>query len=183
MQEEFDLGRLLGRREAFSFIGARCSAAEAVTLHEIREKKAYLPRCKDWEEFCTTHLHMSRTQANRIIRLLEEFGPGYFELAQLTRISPETYRAVEPYIEENALHLGDETIELRPENAARITAMIAEIRQGTPAPDPVEAVEKRIAGMLKLLAAVAQAGSNRERLAAAVGELRGRLEEVERQLA
>ena len=129
MQEEFDLGRLLGRREAFSFIGARCSAAEAVTLHEIREKKAYLPRCKDWEEFCSTHLHMSKTQANRIIRLLEEFGPGYFELAQLTRISAETYRAVEPVVKDHALHFNGEVITLDPENARRVAAAVALLRR------------------------------------------------------
>ena len=101
----------------------------------------------------------------------------------MRRISAETYRAVKPYIEKNALHLGDETIEFVPENAVKISAMVAEIRQGSPGPDPVEAVEKRIAGMLKLLAAVAQAGGSRERLAAAVGGLHTRLEEVERQLA
>ena len=89
MSDDLTLGRLLGRREAFNLVAARCSAAEAGQLREIRATKNYLD-CGDWEEFCWKHLQMSRENANRIIRLLEELGPQYFELAQLTRISPQT---------------------------------------------------------------------------------------------
>jgi hypothetical protein len=33
---------------------------------------------------------MTSNHADRIIRLWQEFGAGYFELAQLTRVSAET---------------------------------------------------------------------------------------------
>jgi hypothetical protein len=60
----------------------------------LRENKLYKRVSPDWREFCDGYLNINRGQADHIIRLLDEFGPGYFELAQLTRISPETYRAI-----------------------------------------------------------------------------------------
>ncbi len=52
------------------------------------------PRCAEsWLEFCPKYLKISRTEADRTIKLLEEFGPTYFEmrgaLAKKTPESPE----------------------------------------------------------------------------------------------
>jgi hypothetical protein len=43
---------------------------------------------------------------------LEEFGPAYLELCQLKRVSPETYRAIAPHIENGVLHHNGEALEL-----------------------------------------------------------------------
>src|SRR3954451_14624965 len=91
MKNDLDLGRLLGQREAFNVVAARCSAADATLLRDMREQKVFEGRCADWGEFCEKYLHISKTNANRVIRLLEDHGPQYFEVAQLTRISPSTY--------------------------------------------------------------------------------------------
>src|SRR5207253_4510247 len=104
MTDDLTLGRYIGRREAFNVVAARCSAADAVLLREMREKKVYLNQAKDWGEFCVQHLHLSRESADRLIRYLNEFGPSYFEVTQLTRISPATYRAIAPAIQGQALH-------------------------------------------------------------------------------
>ena len=37
-------------------------------------------------EFCSEHLGMSHTHANRLIGYLDEFGLAYFEMAQFTGI-------------------------------------------------------------------------------------------------
>jgi len=184
--DDFALARVLGQREAFGFTAARCSAAEALLMLSIREQKAYLSRCPTWAEFCETYLHMSKAQANRIIHMLKEFGAPYFDLQQLTHITSDGYRAIQPYIEDNQLHFDDEEVDLLPENAVRVAAMVKKIRAElppSPAPDPVVAVERRIDGMLKLLVAVTAAGGDRVRLAAAVNDLRLKLEDLERQLA
>jgi hypothetical protein len=39
---------------------------------------------------------MSKPHASRLIRLLKVFGPSYFQLAQLTRISPADDRTLAP---------------------------------------------------------------------------------------
>jgi hypothetical protein len=126
---DFELGQMLGSRKAFASVAGRCSAAEAECMRRIRDRKLYLPRAADWDEFCGKFLGVSRTQANRLIRYLEEFGPGYFELAQLTHISPAQYRAIAPAVRENNIHVSGEAIALLPENSERIAAAIAELRR------------------------------------------------------
>ena len=142
MNADVILGRLLGRREAFSLVAARCSAAEAQTLREIREKKLYLNLAADWGGFCVKYLHMGKANANRIIRLLDEFGAAYFEVAQLTQISAATYREIAPSIDEQGLNYNGDVIALIPENAAKVAAAVAEIRKTVPikaeAPEPAD---------------------------------------------
>ena len=55
-----DLGKWLGRREAFGLIAGRCSAAEVEVMSRIREQKLYLEYGCDWDGFCTQQLHASR---------------------------------------------------------------------------------------------------------------------------
>jgi len=47
----------------------------------------------------------------------------------LTRISPETYRAIEPAVKEGALHFAGEALELDVENSRKIAAAVAELRR------------------------------------------------------
>jgi len=131
--ETLDLGFALGENQTFALIAGRCSAAQAATLSRLRKEGKYKRLAPRWREFCTQYLRMSGAEADRIIQYWEEFGPGYFDLAQLIRISPETYRAIEPSIREGALQIEGGSIELNVENARRLTAAVAEIRRATPA--------------------------------------------------
>ena len=126
--DAYELGEMLGQRRAFSTIAGRCSAADAACIQRIRERKLFLQRSPSWEEFCPTHLGLSRTQANRIIRNLEEFGPDYFELAQLTRITADEFRAIAPAVYDKTVHVHGEAIALIPENSGKLTAALAELR-------------------------------------------------------
>ncbi len=63
---------------------------------------------------------------------MEEFGAPYFELTQLTRVSPETYRAIAPVIQGNALQYQGEAIDLKPQNARRVAAAVADMRDALP---------------------------------------------------
>jgi hypothetical protein len=126
---DFELGMMLGTRKAFASVAGRCSAADAECLRRLREKRLYLSRAETWEEFCPKFLGLSKTHANRIIRSLEEFGPDYFEVAQLTRITPEQYRTIAPAIREKNIHVNGQAIALLPENSDRVTAAVAELRQ------------------------------------------------------
>ena len=138
---DFDLGVMMGSRKAFASVAGRCSAADAECVRRMRDEKLYLRKCPSWEEFCRQYLGLSKTHANRVIRYLEEFGPSYFELAQLTRITPEQYRAIAPAIRDNTILIKGEAIALLPENSDRIAAAVAELRkppQDTAAPAVVE---------------------------------------------
>jgi len=124
-----DLGVALGQHQTFSLMAGRCSAAQAAGLRRLREEKNYKRCTPHWEDFCPNYLKISRSEADKIIRLWEEFGVGYFEVAQLTRISPETYRAIEPVVKDGALHFDGEALELDVDNSRKIAAAVAELRR------------------------------------------------------
>jgi hypothetical protein len=131
--ELLDLGVALGQNQTFSLVAGRCSAAQAATLLRLRQEKKYLQCAPNWREFCTNYLKISGSEADRIIRLWEEFGASYFELAQLIRISPEGYRAIEPAVKEGALHHEGEAIEFDPENSRKLAAAVAQLKGSAPA--------------------------------------------------
>jgi len=127
-----ELGVALGQNHAFGLIAGRCSAAQAEGLRRLREEKLYKRCTEKWEDFCSRFLKISRAEADRTIRLWEEFGSTYFELSQLTRVSPETFRAIAPAIQDGALHYNGETIELNSENSRKVAAVVAELRSALP---------------------------------------------------
>lgn len=127
-----ELGFALGQSHTFGLVAGRCSAAQALGLRRLRENKLYKRSCEKWDDFCPKYLKISRSEADRTIKLLEEFGPAYFELSQLTRISPETFRAIAPSIENGVLHHNGEAIELSGENSNRVAAAVAELRAAIP---------------------------------------------------
>lgn len=127
-----EVGIALGQTNAFGLVAGRCSAAQADGLRRLREQKLYKKCCEKWDDFCPKYLKMSRSEADRTIKLLDEFGPAYFELAQLTRVSPETYRAIAPHIENGVLHYNGEAIELNAENSRKVAAAVTDMRSAIP---------------------------------------------------
>jgi hypothetical protein len=127
-----EVGVALGQNHAFGLIAGRCSAAQAEGLCRLREEKLYKRCTEKWDDFCPRFLKISRAEADRTIKLWEEFGAAYFELSQLTRVSPETFRAIAPAIQDGALHYQGEAIELNPENSRRVAAVVAELRSTLP---------------------------------------------------
>jgi hypothetical protein len=81
---------------------------------------------------------MSRAEADRIIQNLDEFGPAFFEVSQLTRISPEAFRAIAPAVSDGALHHKGEAIPLNAENSRKVAEAIAEMRSALPKKSAVE---------------------------------------------
>jgi hypothetical protein len=144
---DLDLGTVLGRTQAFGLVAGRCSTAQAACLREIRDQKLYKRRCANWNQFCREHLHMARNQVNHLIDLLNEFGPDYFELSQLTRVSPETYRAILPALHDKSLHFDGEAIALIPANAARISAAVTQLRKAAATEPPKPSEKERLAAV------------------------------------
>lgn len=86
---------VLGQIRAFAHVAGRCTAAQAGFIKKVRDQKTYKKLCSDWRQFCPEYLNISGAQADKIIALLDEFGPEIFDLKQLMNIAPETYRIVE----------------------------------------------------------------------------------------
>jgi len=127
------LGVALGENFAFGMVSGRTAAAQAACLQRLRDEKLFQSLEPTWEGFCPRYLKISRAEADRTIRLWEEFGSAYFEMAQLTRISAETYRAIAPAVKDGALHVDGEAIELNAENSRRVSAAVARLRREIPA--------------------------------------------------
>jgi hypothetical protein len=158
--DSFDLGTWLGRRQAFGMMSGKTAAAEAECLRQIRDRKLYKSKSPNWDDFCTRYIGASRANVNRVIRYLEEFGPEFFELSQLTRIPPDAYRGIAPYVSKDGLHLDGEVIAIVQENSQRVSQAVAELRKRSdgvrpanrphaaalppPPANPFEALEKRL---------------------------------------
>jgi len=151
-----DLGAAIGQNLAFAAMAGRCAAAQAAGLRRLREEKLYKRLTPYWDEFCAAHLKISRAEADRRIRLFDEFGAGYFEVSELTRISAETYRLIAPAVKDGKLHFQGEPIELTAENSRKVAAAVAELRRALPAKPvagPLE-MHKRLADLDKRSAAL-----------------------------
>jgi hypothetical protein len=122
-----ELGRWLGRREAFAMVAGRSSAAEAESLRRVRDGKLYRNLGLTWDEFCKSRLGVSRQHIDRTLRLLDEFGPAYFHVAQMAHVTPDEYRAIAPHVGEDGVRVDGAVIALLPENSEQVSAAVGEL--------------------------------------------------------
>lgn len=132
----YELGTWIGRRQAFAALAGSCSAADAECLRRVRDRKQYRALGMNWDDFCQKRVGISRKTAEQIIRRLEEFGPQYFTLAQVTGVTPEEYRRIAGSVSEKGLIHAGETIAIAAENAPRLNAAIGEIKALRREPKP-----------------------------------------------
>ena len=133
-EASFELGKVLGQSIAFVTIAGRASAAQAAALRQARNERVHVRVGLTWKEFCPKHLKMSGTQADEIIRLLQEFGPEYFEHTETVRISADTYRLVAPFIKDGSLQFQDDVLELNSANVQKIAKEVRDSQRALPAP-------------------------------------------------
>ncbi len=119
-QEAMDVSAWVGRQQVFAMIANKCSAAQAQILKRLKDTSAHKAFGLTREEFCTQHLGINRSTADRIIANLEEFGTAYFTLSNIMRISPATYRLLAPAVDGNELIFGDDRIPITKANTDRI---------------------------------------------------------------
>ena len=145
-----DLGAVLGQAHAFAQTAGRCTAAQAEALRGLRQTKAYQRLGLSWEGLCAGYLRVSRSQVDRIIAILEEFGPQYFELSQLTRVSPATYRQLESNVKDGAIEVYGEAIRLIPDNAHKVARAVAALRTERDANyDPWRDLDRRLDSLVR----------------------------------
>jgi hypothetical protein len=123
-----ELGAWIGKGQAFGLMRNRCSAEQAACLKQIRDRSLYQSLGLTWENFCRDHLGISRSFADKLIQRFDEFGAEYFRLSEIMRISPETYRAIEPAISDQHIEIDGERLAIAPENGPRIRKGVAALR-------------------------------------------------------
>jgi hypothetical protein len=140
-----ELGMVLGQRKT-GMIAGRCSAAHAECLRKLRDEKLYLRFASNWEEYCNDHLKINRRSADRVIAMLKQYGPLYFELAEMTGITAASYRKIAGAIQQDGIHVDGEVIALIPENTHRAIDAVArlqsEAEDAPPSASATEAAQK-----------------------------------------
>jgi hypothetical protein len=131
MNDALDLGAWIGRKQAFALLAGKCSAADAECLRTIKDSKKYKSLGLSWAEFSTQHLGISRVAAEKIISLLNEFGPQYFELSAVVRITPEDYRRIAPAVTPQGVQHRGRVLEIGMHNAPELSEAVQELRQQT----------------------------------------------------
>jgi hypothetical protein len=129
LNEAIELGSWLGRKQAFSGMAGRCSAADAQCLLNLRRDKRYQASGLTWDEFCKQRVGISRSMADRTIRLLEEFGETYFYLNGLTPVSPQDYRLIAGSVSGDGVQYAGESIAIAPQNAAKLAEAVDTLRR------------------------------------------------------
>jgi hypothetical protein len=190
-EDMFDLGAWLGRKQAFTLIAGRCSAAGVVCLRKIREGKQYRALGLTWEEFCRQRAGISRAFADKVIQQLEDLGPAWFELSSVTRITPDNFRRIAEAVTDEGLSYAGETIEIIPENAPRLAQAIEILTSGAAdefVPSAAETPERTFARAerslrsaladLERLAAMPLDIGGREKLSSTLGAARDTLKRI-----
>jgi len=154
------LGWWIGRREAFALVAGRCAAADVETLRQIREQKLYKQCNKTWAGYCTEDLHVARRSVDREIGYLEEFGPEFFHVRQMTHITSKEYRSIASHITQEGVRLNGTAVALLPENSQQVSAAVAELlkrsqpKESKPAPVSFDAALKRCHTVTEMLEAL-----------------------------
>jgi hypothetical protein len=134
-------------------MAGHCTAADVESLKTIRDRKLFQARGMEWDEFCEHHVGLGRRHVNRLIQQLEEFGPAYFHLSRIVRISVGSYRQIAGAVSDAGIKHGDETIAIVPENCARIAEAVATLKQQVES-KPAEGPEQKLERLRKRLEAV-----------------------------
>jgi hypothetical protein len=146
IDDAFDIGTWVGRKQAFALVAGRCSAADAEILFEIREKKLFRAIEHTWEDFCVKRLGMTRSYVDRAIRQFKELGPNFRKLSCFLPIKPAEYRLIAAAVTADGLSYAGEVIALEPENAPKLAEAVEALRREyTPETDPADPAEEAFA--------------------------------------
>jgi hypothetical protein len=132
-----------------------------------------------WAEYCTRHLQVERRSVDRAIGYLQEFGPAFFHITQLTHIGPKDYRAIASNIGQDGVTLDGTAVTLLPENSQEVSSAVAELlkrierKDRKPMTVPFDAALKRCQAVAAMLEALPSGLDGRQKsdLAAAVAEI------------
>lgn len=104
------------------------------SLRQIHDGKLYQRLNCTWEEFCAQHLRVSARTVERELANLRRFGPAFFTVRQLARISAREYAAIAACISEQGVRVNGAVIALGPDNGEEVAGAVkALLDQSQPA--------------------------------------------------
>ena len=152
-----ELGRWMGRRDAFGLMAGRATAADIESLRRTRDDKLYRELDCTWAQFCTLHLNVARRSVDRAIGHLQEFGPAFFHITQLAHIGPKDYRAIAGHVNDKGVEADGGVVALLPENSEKVSAAVARLlkriepKKRKPTPPSFDSALRRCQSVADLL--------------------------------
>ncbi|HEY1336666.1 MAG TPA: hypothetical protein VGF59_04115 [Bryobacteraceae bacterium] len=122
-----EVSRWLGRRDSYGMIAALSSAAEVESLRRMRDEKLYRGLAPSWDVFCSKNLHASRRNIDRVIGYLKEFGPQYFHVTQMTKMTADQYRSIAAEVGPDGVRIDGGVIPLLPEHTEEVAAAVSDL--------------------------------------------------------
>jgi hypothetical protein len=161
----YQLGKRLGRSQAFDMVAKRCSAAEAETLKSIRDSGEYKQLGLTWAQFCAQELGVSKAFADRQIQYLEQFGAAYYRMSEVMQISGETYKLISGSVVDDCIEVKGERIPITRENRKKVTAAVKTLSQRPRAAPKgelaIDALRQSLSALLAEACQVARLGDKR----------------------
>ena len=131
VKDAVDIDSWLSHRRMVGALSGRCSAEDAESLRAVRTGKLYRQWQITWHDFCRKRVGMDRSLADGIIRNLEEFGPAFFHIGSVVRISPQTFRRIKSFVTESGLSYEGRIIPLDGAHADHLAAAVNDLRKRT----------------------------------------------------
>jgi hypothetical protein len=151
------VGQWLGRREAFSLMAGRCSAAEIEIVRKIRDERMYEELNCSWDECCSRYLHASRRTVERELGYLRKYGPAFFTVRQLAHITVKEYQSIAGHITDQGVNLDGAVVALSAQNSDQVAAAVeALLKRVGPAPRKPAAQPETFDSLLERCEAIAQ---------------------------
>ena len=88
------MGAWVGRQQAFAVIANKCSAAQALSLKQMKETRSHEKLGLSWARLLPAPRRHQPRPTDGTIHRYEEFGDACFRLSSLARISPDYYREI-----------------------------------------------------------------------------------------
>jgi hypothetical protein len=124
-----DLGKRVGRHQAFDLIAKRCTAADAETLKSIRDNAEYKRLGLTWKQFCEQELGVSRVYADQQIHCIEKYGAAYYRVAEIVPLSSETYELISSAVTDGCIEVDGDRVPLTRENRRQVAAAVKKLRE------------------------------------------------------
>jgi paraquat-inducible protein B len=114
----------LGAQRALNSVATVTNLLWLENISRLKASKEYRKRGLTWEQVCE-YAGQSQPTVDRLISDFREFGKSFFKVIELTKISREAYRLVNPVeVEEGKLRIGEQVFAITKGNAPEIEAAI-----------------------------------------------------------
>ena len=183
----YELGKGVGRQQAFDLVAKRCTAAAAEMLKSLRDSGKYKEMGLTWKQFCEKELGVSKPFADRQIHYIEQYGVDYFRIAEIVPLSESTYKLLGSAVHDGCIEVDGDALPISRENRKQVAAAVKKIRDrhneaARKEDQTIPTLRQRFEGLMDDVCEAAALHDQRLELLKVLFEVRSRLEQFTNEL-